>query len=84
MLTLSQGNLKSWDFFLFSCISSSPPFSLEQDFGSMDKRLKVYVSYSGLVVVCQTINKRFEILCLYPISPCPLGFLSLVIFFQDL
>lgn len=52
MLTLSKGNLKSREL--------SPPFSLAQDFGSIDKWLKVYVSYSGLVLEGQRINNRFE------------------------
>lgn len=45
---------------LSSSFSPSPPFSLDQEFGSMDKWLKVYVSFSGLVVEVNRINNRFE------------------------
>lgn len=43
-----------------SSFPPSTPFSLDEEFGSMDKWLKVYVSFSGIVVEVNRINNRFE------------------------
>lgn len=60
---------------LSSSFPPSPPFNLDQEFGSMDKWLKVYVSYSRFVEVVNSINNRFEM----PTSNTENGFMFVLL-----